>query len=389
MDNEKMTDVMADIDPAFIEEARPGRMKRVLRTVGSVAAALVFCAGLSFVVPKLLKSGADDHTAYGALPTESVKNDPAQGENTSGGIGGEGSVRPSEPVLQNAHIAGATEDPQAPGKLDGDAVGYLLPAGMDFCLTQMTIDEAASRFNYIVTAVCRGSADEANIYPFTVADSFGKSLEGDIEVCIPDYSNTSLADGFRPSEGSEYLLFLSRRANVMNGREYFLAEQTVGRENGRNHIFDIADMTYDELIAAMPGVIAENPCTEPDEIIGDFIRSDDPEVIFEGSDAVLLAKVVSMTRPMFAPLTYDGDWILLEIERTVKGDEAKIEALILRAKEFPSAVPCALVPAGSVKEGETMVFCFTLIEGTGPLIVSAPNAIFSPDSSEGRLLLNK
>lgn len=71
MDKNKLMDAVGEIDPAFVEEAKPGRVhySRIWTGVGAAAAALVLIVGTSIALPKLLGRSRPGDVSAG-LPTE-------------------------------------------------------------------------------------------------------------------------------------------------------------------------------------------------------------------------------------------------------------------------------------------------------------------------------
>lgn len=242
MNKYEMMKELSGIDPAYIEEAKPKKRRRIVPAVISAAASLVLVIGLGIMLPRLVRNAPKD----GSRKTAYTETTPV-------------------PAVQSG-----PGDPGAyPKDGERDLAGGSKFGG--YSITRRTLAETVSRYGFIAEVRLVGEPDAKGTALAEVKTVFRGELPKVISVRFPIIGdvicegerNPTFADAVR-MRGGECLVFLIKSDDRT---DCFFAGEIVYHESDGSvrsiSISDIDGSTYSAVIGALPAMIRDNPYKAP------------------------------------------------------------------------------------------------------------------------------
>ena len=226
----------------------------------------------------------------------------------------------------------------------------------------LTFAECMERFPYVTVAKPAGEQ--------TSTESGGLSMQFEvIERIRGEFPESAFTLSINDTEidytSGEYLLFLERFENVMNGETSYAAGEIIYLDQKGlfcDSVTDISSTTLEGIISDAKAYAAEHPYKGDVVTNGEYIKSTDLQDIYAGSDCVFTAVVKEIENDSVP----DRTTVLLDIREVYKGDVSKVEGIT--------------VPKHAVSVGETYLFFANRPDDTARFfIVSSQNSIYFPD----------
>ena len=251
---------------------------------------------------------------------------------------------------------GATSIQSANGGADNDLVVYLSAEKQP-----LTFAECMSMFPYVTVARPAGEQ--------TSTESGGLSMQFEvIERIRGEFPESAFTLSINDTEidytSGEYLLFLERFENVMNGETSYAAGEIIYLDQKGlfcDSVTDISSTTLEGIISDAKAYAAEHPYKGDVVTNGEYIKSTDLQDIYAGSDCVFTAVVKEIENDS----VLDRTTVLLEIQEVYKGNVSEVDGIT--------------VPKNAVNIGEEYLFFANRPDDTARfLIVSSQNSIYLP-----------
>ena len=235
----------------------------------------------------------------------------------------------------------------------------------------LTTEEFTSLYPTIIYGTCTSLRQEEisgiTTYCFDIAVK--KTLAGSIKKDVIEFRNYECL----LKAGEEYFLGIEPVADVFSGEDYYIGtvvfspsqEKTPG-----NVLLPDSVKTTEDLEKELVRCAAVSPYAGNDEIMGDYIRSEDPLEIAGQSEIILSATVTAIENAA----ANDRIWVSCEVKKIIKGKPDSMHIT-------------AILPVGSVEEGDDYLLMLQHVDKNSTfLIVTSRNSVFPADSETAKLL---
>ena len=208
---------------------------------------------------------------------------------------------------------------------------------------------------YIFIAACTGETDGNGYTKARLVSAVRGNVEEELYLKSPH----ALL-----SEGTNYLIFASKRGNVMLDLVFFLVIdyiQPVGDAVRSSGVEDLEGLSFKRILESLTELVSVIPCQYSAEITSDYIHSYNREEIQAFSPFTARLTALEITNTLS-----DRMWCECRITEMIKGT-------------LPKDTVTIVLPLGSVETGQEYVISFRPVgesDDSNYYIISAPAGIY-------------